>query len=231
MEKIKLPNVTLLGIDCVNVERLIQAMNVSQENIEFGSVKLLTSLESNDKRKIEIPNISSIDEYSLFCIKDLHKYVDTEFVVIIQYDGFIINPDSWTNEFLEYDYIGAPWRIADWLINGFNVSINLNGQMIVGNGGFSLRSKKFLETSHKLYESGKIPKVQPEDIAMCIWHRNEFENEGIKFSPVELAKRFSIERETELYKNQFGFHGFWCKDLSNWFKSTQKYPFLNKYLK
>lgn len=229
MEKIKLPNVTLLGIDCVNVERLIEAMNVSQENIEFGSVKLLTSLESEDSRKIKIPHISSVEEYSLFCIKELHKYVETDFVILIQYDGFVINSNAWTNDFLKYDYIGAPWLVGSWLSNHFPEE--LNGKLVVGNGGFSLRSKKFLETSNRLYELGKIPKVQPEDVAVCIWYRNEFENEGIQFAPVEIAKKFSIEGEEELYENQFGSHGFWCKNLNDWFTSKEKYSFLNKYLK
>ena len=232
MEKIKISNVTLLGIDCVNVERLIDAMNVSQENIEFGAVKLLTSLETSDSRKIEIPKISSIEDYSIFCIKELHKDVETDFVLLIQYDGFIINPDSWTDEFLKYDYIGAPWLVADWLIDRFEVPANLKGQMIVGNGGFCIRSKKFLEVSNKLYKLGKIPKAQPEDIAMCVWHKDEFENEEIKFAPAEIANKFSTEYESIYkYDKQFGFHGFRYDKVNDFLRSNVKYSFVNKYLK
>ena len=229
MEKIKLSNITLLGIDCINVERLVKALDISQESIDFGAVKLLTSLETDDSRKVDILDINSVEEYSLFCIRDLHRYVDTEFVLIIQYDGFIINPNSWTDEFLKYDYIGAPWLVGSWLTNNFPE--HMNGRLIVGNGGFSLRSKKFLETSNKLYESSKIPKNHPEDVAVCVWHRDEFEKENIKFAPVEIAKLFSIEGEEELYKKNFGFHGFWCKDLNNYFINNSKYSFLLKYIK
>jgi hypothetical protein len=48
--KSNLPNITLLGIDCVNIERLQAAMDVCQKDIKFGAVKLLTSLPTNDER-------------------------------------------------------------------------------------------------------------------------------------------------------------------------------------
>lgn len=231
MKKIKLPNVTLLGIDCVNIERLIKVINISEKNIKFGAVKILTSLETSDARKIKIPEIKSIQEYSLFCINDLYKYIETDFVLIIQHDGFILNPGSWTNEFLEYDYIGATWLVANWSVKNFDFPKELLEQKIVGNGGFSLRSKKFLEISNKLYKSGEIKKTHPEDVAMCVWYRDKFEKEGIKFATAKIANKFSIEDENLEFKNQFGFHGFWNNDLNKYFKKNTKYNFLVKYIK
>lgn len=96
----KLPNITLMGIDCVNVERLQKALDISCAGIEFGAVKLLTSLETSDSRKVEIPHIGSIEDFSKFSICDLYKYVDTEYVLLVQYDGFVLNPQSWNDEFL-----------------------------------------------------------------------------------------------------------------------------------
>lgn len=83
-------------------------------------------------------------------IKELNKYIETSYVLIIQYDGFILNPDAWTDEFLEYDYIGAPW----WYTDDCNV----------GNGGFSLRSKKLLEI---LANDDSILETHPEDHHIC----------------------------------------------------------------
>jgi hypothetical protein len=217
-------NVTLLGIDCVNVERLAEAMNVSQKDIEFGAVKLLTSLPADDKRKIEIPHIGSIEEFSRFCIEDLYKYVDTDYVLLVQYDGFVLNAESWTDEFLKYDYIGAPWLVANWSIRDFNFPPETLGTFIVGNGGFCLRSKKFLETSARLSKQGKIPKINPEDVAMCVWYRDEFEKESIKFAPPELASLFSVEGPDNKYKKQFGFHGFSWSGIQVWIDEHQKYP-------
>src|ERR1700742_303923 len=100
-----LPNVTLLGIDCVTIDRLILAANICQKDFQFAEVKLLSSLFSLDHRVISIPPINSIRAYSEFVLKDLAEYVNTEFVLIIQYDGFILNPAAWSDEFLAYDYI------------------------------------------------------------------------------------------------------------------------------
>lgn len=94
-----LPQITLLGIDCINPLRLQEAFNICERDIVFGSSKLLTSLKIKDKRVIKIPKINSLDEYSLFIIKNLAKYIDTKYVLLIQYDGFILNPSSWTNKF------------------------------------------------------------------------------------------------------------------------------------
>ena len=189
-----LPNVTLIGIDCVNVERLQKALDISCEGIEFAEVKLLTSLPTEDKRKVEIPHIGSIEDYSLFCLRDLVKYVDTEFVLLVQYDGFILNPVSWTDEFLKYDYIGAPWFVhEEFWFERFNFPRELFDTKVIGNGGFSLRSKFYLETSKNLLEGGAFEKHHPEDLVMCIWNRKLVEDTGIKFAPIEIAEKFSIE--------------------------------------
>lgn len=214
--KINLPSVTLLGIDCLDIERLSIAMNVSQKNIQFGATKLLSSLKTEDKRLITIPEIKTVDAYSLFCIKSLLEYVETENALIVQHDGFILNPNTWRDDFLEYDYIGAPWLVEDWLINDYHFPKKLLGRKIVGNGGFSLRSRKFLEVGSWLYGMGKLPQTNPEDIAQCVWYRDLFEKEGIKFAPIELAEKFSIEGENFVYSNQFGFHSYVWTDISAW---------------
>jgi hypothetical protein len=140
--KKKLNNVTLLGIDCVDADRLKLAMEICTNNFDFAQVKILTSLAVEDKNIIKIEPIDSVEKYSEFILGELDKYVDTSHVLIVQYDGFILNPDSWTDDFLEYDYVGAPWLVADWAVNNFNFPANLLGEHVVGNGGFSLRSKK-----------------------------------------------------------------------------------------
>ena len=226
--KLSLPNVTLLGIDCVNIERLLAAMDVCVKDIEFGKVKALTSLETDDLRAVEIPPIESIEDFSRFCIEDLHEYVDTDFVLTVQYDGFILNPTSWTDDFLSYDYVGAPWLVADWSVNLFSFPKELLGKKIVGNGGFSLRSKKYLETSSRLAKQGKFPKTHPEDTALCVWYRDIMEKAGIKFAPVELAQNFSVEGEAWTYANQFGFHGFGWTDISAWIARHPEYKLITK---
>tara|TARA_R110002049_G_scaffold205648_1_gene376158 strand:+ start:168 stop:1547 length:1380 start_codon:yes stop_codon:yes gene_type:complete len=187
---LSLDNVTLLGVDCVDINRLIFAADISEKLIQYKAIKLLTHLESNDNRVIKIPQLSSIEAYSEFMIKELYKYVDTDFVLIIQYDGFVLNPNRWTNTYLEYDYIGAPvfWGM--------------------GNGGFSLRSKTLLNV---LANDDTIVEFHPEDLKICKTYRPQLEAKGIKFAPTEIAQRFSVENNT--WNGQFGFHN---ADISLW---------------
>ncbi len=226
MYKIKLPNVTIIGIDCVNVERLQEAMDVCEKEIEFGASKLLTSLPTNDRRLVRTPHLGSIEAYSDFCIRDLNDYVDTDFVLIVQHDGFILNPDSWSTDFLKYDYIGAPWNITEWSCDNFKIPRELIGQVMVGNGGFCIRSKRFLELSSKFFKEGKIPVTQPEDVALCIWHKDLFEKEGVKYAPSEIAEKFSIEGEDRVFDKQFGFHGFAWTRIDSWVEKHLEYKLI-----
>jgi len=222
--KLKLPQVTLIGIDCVNVERLQIAMDICEKEIEFGSVKLLTSILSTDKRIIKIPQIRNKEEYSKFCIKNLKDFVDTDFVLIIQYDGFILNPQSWSDEFLNYDYIGAPWFVhEEFWFKKFNFPKELLDTLVVGNGGFSLRSKKFLKISSDLFNDGYFKTYHPEDLVMCVWNRKLVENNGIKFAPPEIAEKFSIEGEDHIYDKQFGFHGYSWTNIDKWINENLGY--------
>jgi len=129
--KLTLNNVTLIGVDCIDLKRLQLAADVSAMDISFGAVKLLTSIQSDDPRVIQIPHIGSIKKYSDFMIKELYKYIETDFALIIQHDGFVLNASAWSDSFLQYDYIGGPWYHL--------------GDLRVGNGGFSLRSKKLVD--------------------------------------------------------------------------------------
>ena len=224
--KHQLPTVTLLGIDCVNLERLEMAMEICQKDLEFGAVKILSSLPGENSALVKIPAINSTAEYSVFVINELHKYVDTPYVLIVQYDGFVLAPEAWKDEFLEYDYIGSPWLVADWSVEKFDFPPELVGQFVVGNGGFSLRSKKLLSLTAELAQAGEIPRQDPEDVALCVWYRALLEGRGAKFAPVSLAKEFSFEGESldsYAWDGQLGFHGLQWTDISQWSKKHPEY--------
>src|ERR1700722_4665835 len=109
-----LPDVTLIGIDCVDLKRLQLAADICCKEMTFGAVKLLSSIPSDDPRVIGIPKKQSVQEYSKFAIAELDTYIQTSHALIIQYDGFILNPQAWSDEFLEYDYVGSPWLVREW---------------------------------------------------------------------------------------------------------------------
>lgn len=254
---LRLENITLLGLDCVDLERLKIARDICIKDIEFGAVKLLTSVESTDKDVINIDSINSIEAYSEFIIKKLVDHVQTEFVLIFQHDGFVLSADYWRKEFLDYDYIGSPW------IGYFKENPRQN----VGNGGFSLRSKKLLDI---LAHDDKIKLGQPEDALISRQYRDYLETKGIKFAPEEIAGLFAIpdvmkqndmkltnqqyrtflknqgviidSREKELvyqipeayedgdlkWTNQFGFHYLTKGHLAKWLEQNSQYKNLIK---
>ena len=112
MEKI-ISNITLIGVDCIDLERLKLAADISTKEISFGKVKLLSSIPSDDPRVVKISPIKSIKEYSDFMIKELDKYIDTDFALVFQYDGFVLNASAWSDDFLKYDYYKKQYRGND----------------------------------------------------------------------------------------------------------------------
>jgi hypothetical protein len=77
--------------------------------------------------------------------------------------------------------------------------------MAVGNGGFSLRSRRFMEACSRI-----IKIMHPEDHHICRTYRKQLEAEGMRFAPIEVAERFSFEGYLQPHKiltNQFGVHG------------------------
>ncbi len=220
-KKLDLKNVTLLAVTSVNIEHTQDALLISADKLNFSSIKLLSPKKPNNFFKsieyIQIPNID-LNGYSKFMLNELHEYFDTSHCLIVQSDAFVVNPECWVNEFLKYDYIGAPW--TENIKPNDNILLDLKKNR-VGNGGFSLRSKKILNiTKHYKYEEMKYP-VEQEDIIICYYLYDELKKKGIKFAPIELAARFSVEHpETNKKfgindKNVFGFHG---KHLQKYFK-------------
>lgn len=214
MGSINLPQVTLVAI-CGNEKFLngtIMAANICKKNINFAAVKILSNISTNID-DIDVIKIKELDReaYSRFSMYELYKYIDTEYCLTFQWDGFIINPRLWLDKFLDYDYIGAPW---------LNEKYNN-----VGNGGFSLRSQKFLQSAKTLdYNSdiqfqphipaGKL--ITPEDWFVCNYHYHDMINMGVKFADINTAYEFSVEhpsinkfynrRDLKTYRS-FGFHG------------------------
>jgi hypothetical protein len=153
--------------------------------------------------------------YSDYCIRWMDRVCDSSFVLIWQWDGFIVNPEMWTNDFMNYDYVGAPifsdyWHATvKWLEKnkpGWRTPPNLEIP-IVGNGGFSLRSKRFLSTTAAMPVNMDSFLIRNEDQYLCIEKREELEGKGLKFCPSSLAKRFSKDEcDRRPIGECFGFH-------------------------
>jgi len=190
--KKKLQGITLLAVDCQNYKGAVNALKKSMEQCDFTSVKFLTDIDIKIPgiEVIKIDPIKSKEEYSEFIIKKLNYFFQTEYVLVCQHDGYVLDGNCWDSEFLKYDYIGAPWLYID----GKNV----------GNGGFSLRSKTL---QHALATDSFITATDPEDQAIGRLYRDYLiKTYNIKFPSDEVADKFSFELRQPAQPT-FGFHG------------------------
>lgn len=120
----------------------------------------------------------------------------------IQPDSWVLDAARWTDEFLKYDYIGAPWPVEPgntWDRLGYTRGRN------VGNGGFSLRSRDLM--LHLADRPTEYLMWLPEDDAICRIHRPKLEVAGFRWAQPELAAQFSFECTAPPAEGTFGFHG------------------------
>lgn len=210
-EKITLDNITLVAMTSVKVPETIRALQMSSKNISYAAVKLITHSQPEDLpnhiQYCHIPQITSIDQYSYDMIYNLGKYIETDYALVIQYDGYVVNPHCWKEEFLKYDYIGAPFPLPR---DSFSYRDANNNIFRVGNGGFSLRSKKLIDLPNLLKMEWKpFHGFYNEDGFICAMNRHIYEANGCKFAPIEVAKYFSHETNIPEIAGimPFGFHG------------------------
>jgi len=181
------------------VDKLSLIGSKAKEKFGFGEVVVLSAVPP----KLTYSNVSvrsigemNLAEYSAFVFSKIHLYTDKPYILIYQDDGYALNKDRWNPKFMDYDYIGAPWpERFNWSAKGYKV----------GNGGFSLRTRKFCEFCSTL----PFPN-QPEDMAICVFYRDLLVKRGFKFADQHLAKEFSCEHpidESHSLLTSFGFHG------------------------
>ncbi|CAE6743079.1 DUF5672 family protein [Paraburkholderia haematera] len=189
---IDLRSVTLCAADSLNPHLALHALRRSARLCTFGDVILFTHEEiPSDIRSVRIPRLQSRDDYSAFIFRDLVHHISTPWVLIAQWDGFVVDETAWSQSFLDYDYIGAKWPFH-------------SDGLTVGNGGFSLRSARLLRACAEA-RFPFIPGVN-EDELICRVYRSALEAEcGIRFAPEPIAEQFSHERGA-LDNPTFGFH-------------------------
>jgi hypothetical protein len=180
-----LSNVTLVAVSSIKIGETLSALYNSMSGIKFAECKLITHHEN-------------------LTVQPGVKVEKCDYCLLVQHDGFVLRPEKWSQEFLEYDYIGAPWPVSQ------DAYITFDGERVrVGNGGFSLRSKSLLDAPNK----HNIPFLNDrgfynEDGNICVYNRKKFLELGMKFAPIDIAARFS--QETQMIETEgilpFGFH-------------------------
>jgi len=197
MSKLALHDITLCAASDIALEATIRALEHCLDHIKFANALLLSSHPVTRKTRHEITHIPikplrSASAYSEFILGDLNNHIQTKFALVVQWDGFVLDPLSWTDEFLDFDYIGAPW-------------IDQPPGLDVGNGGFSLRSRKLLEVCAQPW----FRRSHPVDLCIAQVNRKALETAGIRIASHAIASRFSRERGRHIAPH-FGVHGIFA---------------------
>lgn len=186
---LSLPQVTAICYENRDDRAALSLLLAMSRKVAFGSVLL-----HNWHRGYAASNYA--------CNFEAWRYVKTSHALSLHLDGYIVNPDAWTDLFLSYDYVGAPWPE--------------DRPHRVGNDGFSLKSRRLMT---RVAELEFDPKMNSDEL-ICIKERARLESEGFRFAPVDVAARFSTECVVpETVVGSFGFHGkrlghpVWSEDL------------------
>jgi hypothetical protein len=208
----------------------IPAILKSMEELP-GSRGLLLSIQKPQNLPAEIKwkHIHNLNykQYTLFMMHCLYAFIETDYCLTVQEDGWVLNGNNLTEKYYEYDYIGPITHCAikmdDTLtsLNHLFLRFHWCGKadsttFVIQNGGFSLRSKRFLEACNvhgithttdlglKLNIDGKEELWTPiwnEDVQLSGMLRPKLMRHGYKYAPTEVAMEFGVEYlHTELHK-------------------------------
>lgn len=193
---LNLPQVTLCCVDTRLPQMALDAMKTCMAKVQFGDALFFTCPNHGltdvppGIRVIELNSINSIEAYSHFLLKSMGPYLQTSHMLIVQWDGYVLDPSMWSDDFLKVDYIGAVWP-------------QYKDEHRVGNGGFSLRSRKLLDA----LTNDAIVAQHPEDVCIARTYRTLLEQRwGIRFADEAMAHQFAFERDRQT-PSSFGFHG------------------------
>lgn len=192
-ERLALPQVTLCAATSVNVKATLRALEACLAQIDFAACKLFTDAPVRPIhpaiKVVPIERLDSAAAYSDFLLTQMVDHVATSHCLVAQWDGHVLDAGRWRADFFDYDYIGARWP-------------QFGGGHDVGNGGFSLRSRRLMEACR---EPG-FRSRHPEDVAIGRDNRKWLEGRGMRFASAELADLFAAERGGNV-ATSFGYHG------------------------
>jgi Protein of unknown function (DUF5672) len=191
---LNLPDLTLVAVYTVAHELTEMAVAECTRHVRFGDVKLFTDRPLRSQVDgIQIEPFANPMQAGTFMTYEVPRHIKTSHALFIQWDSWIVDPSMWRPQFLDCDYIGAPW----WYRDGLNV----------GNSGFCIRSKALIDflAAHP----DEFPLALPEDEVLCRVYRPRLPQ--FKWANEALAHQFSFERTRVPGARSFGFHG-----MFNW---------------
>jgi hypothetical protein len=177
-----------------------------KENKEYVS-DIIEKMEDSSRFltpiQLDVANLSFEQYNAVLMSQAFYRCIPTETLLIFQTDTMILEPAQ-LQEFLSYDYVGAPWKSGH-----------------VGNGGLSLRKKSKMITVITTVNSFHVN----EDVYFSMQ-----KIVPLKKPTFQEAQRFSVE--TVYYPSPFGIHAPW-KNLSfeEMDKLTAAYPAIQELIR
>jgi len=193
---LRLKDVTLVIIETREHDLAQLALEDSERLAKFGDTIVFTDRASQfakeGRRIVEVPDWPTKIGWSKCFWFEVSLHMRTSHALCIQWDSWVVAPEMWTDEFLRYDYVGAPW----WYKDGMNV----------GNGGFCLRSTRLMRFIRK--HRAQFPCITDlDDDLFCRKYRPTIQGAGFEWSPDDLALRFAFETtRPDKSARHFGFH-------------------------
>jgi hypothetical protein len=187
------PRVALALADTQSYVLANNAIQACISRFDFNRVYVFTDAPQfwPNFQTVSVPKMQGIEDYNRIVLDELPKWVEEDFCLICQFDGFILDASAFSQDFYNFDYIGAVW--PDYPHDR------------VGNGGFSWRSKKLLQAVAELNHLRQPGEA--EDLFICRRLRSELEaHYGCVFADEQAAQRFSYEIIPHT-QSSFGFHG------------------------
>ena len=138
----------------------------------------------------------AINDYNNMLLTEIFwNMINAEHILIFQGDSLLLRYGI--NDYLDYDYVGAPWPH--------------DSPTVIGNGGLSLRRKSFIKRVFKEYSIDKAPlQLKPdylENVPEDVYFSYGLTYLGGKVPSLEQAKKFSVE---SIYcDDPIGMHQMW----------------------
>ena len=180
-----------------------------------GSRGLLLSIQkpASLPHDIQWKQIGDLDYmmYSVFMMHSLYAFIETDYCLTVQDDGWVLNGKNFKPEYYEYDYIGGACHAAK-VGNQLMLRCTWHDQhprVLVQNGGFSLRSKRFLEAPNKygiVHSQANDIHLWNEDVQLSCLKRHLFAEVGMKYASEKTVRDFSLECVIPEFHDNFDFN-------------------------
>ena len=216
--------ISLLAVSTIQHDLTWFALDRTAKNVPVDEIIVMSDRQPEIERPYRYHNLPGnfgLVDYNIMIVKNLSRIIETDHVLITQYDGMATNGQYWDPAWLEYDYVGpafSPWRYA--VYHGLGTMPEAQPlydswprtRLVSGSGGFSLRSRRLIDALCN------DPEIQCpwgpdqyfiEDVLINFVYRDYLErHHGIRFAPLEVALAFGAEHVRN-HGLSLGFHGWY----------------------